>query len=215
MVKSLGELLTGHPLFAGVTIRGNGELALILDVPALLESAAPKLQQPAADSPEQLPSPEKPRKLLPAPGTPDITFKPEARARSLRVLFVDDSLSVRKVAEKVLTDLGAEVVLAVDGFDALGKLREGRFDIVFTDLEMPKMHGYDLIRELRFLPTHAKLPIVVVSSRSGQKHQAQAQALGASDYLTKPFSPQSLKAALDRWCSAERKALPEPRREVP
>ena len=87
------------------------------------------------------------------------------------MLFVDDSLSVRKVAEKTLLTLGAEVTLAVDGFDALAKLREGQFDIVFTDLEMPRMHGYELIRELRFLPAYKDLPVVVVSSRSGQKHQ--------------------------------------------
>jgi len=116
------------------------------------------------------------------------------------VLFVDDSLSVRRVAEKALISLGVDVTMAVDGADALAKLRDARFDIVFTDLEMPRVHGYDLIRELRFLPAYKDLPIVVVSSRSGKKHQDQARALGASEYLTKPFSPKMLEGMLVRFC---------------
>jgi chemosensory pili system protein ChpA (sensor histidine kinase/response regulator) len=117
----------------------------------------------------------------------------------VRALFVDDSLSVRKVAELTLTSLGIDVTLAIDGVDALERLREKRFDIVFTDLEMPRMHGYELIRELRFLPVYADLPIVVITSRSGQKHQDQARSLGATDYLTKPFSAPMLEAAIKRW----------------
>jgi chemosensory pili system protein ChpA (sensor histidine kinase/response regulator) len=117
------------------------------------------------------------------------------------VLFVDDSVSVRKVAERALLGLGVQVAVAVDGLDAMEKLRAQRFDLVFTDLEMPRMHGYELIRELRFLPSYRSLPVVVVSSRSGQKHQDQARALGATDYLTKPFNAETLDAALRRWAS--------------
>jgi two-component system chemotaxis response regulator CheY len=83
--------------------------------------------------------------------------------------------------------------------DGLDRLRAGGFDLVFTDLEMPRMHGYDLLREIRYVPAYAELPVVVVSSRSGQKHQDQARALGATDYLTKPFSPESLAAVLSKW----------------
>jgi len=117
----------------------------------------------------------------------------------LKVLFIDDSLSVRKFAQMTLHSLGVEVTLAVDGLDGMAKLREGSFDVVFTDLEMPRMDGFELIRELRFLPAYHDLPIVVVTSRSGQKHQQQARAVGATDYLTKPFSAQMLEAALKRW----------------
>lgn len=121
----------------------------------------------------------------------------------MRVLFVDDSLSVRKVAEKVLIGLGVDVTLAVDGLDALGRLREESFDLVFTDLEMPRLHGYELIREIRFLPKLKSLPVVVVSSRSGAKHQEQARALGATDYVTKPFSAQVLDQILKRYVKLE------------
>ena len=117
----------------------------------------------------------------------------------MRVLFVDDSVSVRKVAEMQLKALGAEVTVAVDGMDAMSKLRENQIDLVFTDLEMPRMHGYELIRELRFLPAYKDLPIIVVTSRSGQKHQDQARQLGASEYITKPFTVQVLEAALKKW----------------
>jgi chemosensory pili system protein ChpA (sensor histidine kinase/response regulator) len=130
------------------------------------------------------------------------------------VLFVDDSLSVRKVAEKTLLDLDTEVTLAIDGLEALTKLREGHFDILFTDLEMPRMHGYDLIRELRFLPAYKNLPIIVVSSRSGQKHQEQARTLGASEYLTKPFSAATLEGALLRWCGAPALAAAQDARQT-
>ena len=89
--------------------------------------------------------------------------------------------------------------LVSNASDALDKLREGSVDIVFTDLEMPRMHGYDLIRELRFLPAYQQVPIVVVSSRSGQKHQDHAKTLGATDYITKPFTAEMLDESMKRW----------------
>jgi chemosensory pili system protein ChpA (sensor histidine kinase/response regulator) len=210
VVKNLGRLLDGHPLIAGMTIRGSGELWLILDVPGVIDALlgrtvesrpTSRLGDPVSDeileeveapltAPEPLRLPEEP-----APAAAS------AANRAVRVLFVDDSLSVRKVAEKTLQELGAEVTLAVDGLDALEKLREGagKFDLVFSDLEMPRMHGYELIRELRYIPTFQTLPIVVVSSRSGQKHQDQARALGANDYVTKPFTADQLQHMLTVW----------------
>jgi chemosensory pili system protein ChpA (sensor histidine kinase/response regulator) len=205
VVKNLGSLLAGHPLFAGVSIRGTGELVLIVDVPELVDArgsgmrvatpAAPKARstresRESHDSVAGESAAEPPRA--------DSSSSEPTRTR-LRVLFVDDSLSVRKVAEMNLRALGVDVTLAVDGLDAMSKLREQTFDLVFTDLEMPRMHGYELIRELRFLPAYADLPILVVTSRSGQKHQEQAKALGATEYMTKPFTPQSLESALKRW----------------
>jgi len=189
VVKSLGAVLTGHPLFAGVTIRGTGEMVLILDVPALADSrrSAARPRVPANDTGALV------RAKNPAP-RPAL----EARAK-IRVLFVDDSLSVRKVAEKALLAAKVEVTLAVDGVDALAKLRQDHFDMVFTDLEMPRMHGFELIRELRFLDAYRALPIVVVTSRSGQKHKDQAESLGATEYLTKPFTARSLEAAVQKW----------------
>ena len=126
-----------------------------------------------------------------------------AATEAIRVLFVDDSLSVRKVAEKALTSLGVEVVLAVDGQDALDRLRTGRFSIVFTDLEMPRVHGYDLIRQLRFVPAYQSVPVVVISSRSGTKHVEHALSMGANEYLTKPFTAEDLGRMIARWVRGE------------
>jgi chemosensory pili system protein ChpA (sensor histidine kinase/response regulator) len=195
VVKSLGALLRGHPTFAGVTIRGTGETVLILDVPSMVDSALGR----AATSRPAARAPVAPVIAEPAPASdPD---------RPLHVLLVDDSVSVRKVAERALRSLGVHVTLATDGIDALDKLRGGQFDLVFTDLEMPRMHGYELIRELRFVPAYHALPIVVVTSRSGKKHRDEAQAVGASDYLTKPFTARSLAAALVKLCGARARDL--------
>jgi chemosensory pili system protein ChpA (sensor histidine kinase/response regulator) len=198
VVKSLGTLLRGHPMFAGVTIRGTGQTVLILDVPSMTDSALGRrpATQPAYTAPLAVPAPAA------AAATPAAPPAPVDRDRPLHVLFVDDSVSVRKVAERALKQLGVEVTLATDGADALDKLRNGRFDMVFTDLEMPRMHGYELIRELRFLPAFQAMPVVVVTSRSGKKHRDEAQTLGASEYLTKPFTSHSLAAALVKFGGA-------------
>jgi chemosensory pili system protein ChpA (sensor histidine kinase/response regulator) len=220
VVKSLGELLQAHPVLAGVTIRGNGELVLIIDVPGVIEQVTqapetprgsrgplPAVPPPPAEPPAgEAPGAVDDRQDASAAIAGDATLPPGGAAAGpgegkalVRVLFVDDSISVRKVAERVLLGLGVEVAVAVDGLDALEKLRARTFDLVFTDLEMPRMHGYELIRELRFVPAYRDLPVVVVSSRSGQKHRDEARTLGANDYLTKPFNAEMLDAALKRW----------------
>lgn len=255
VVKSLGDVLSGHPAFAGVTMRGNGDLVLVLDVPGVMDRlgtrvgpkrldqtaeralprpsvSAPSLLVPILSVPTSLepdssslgepssartssarpssamalpsmPLPSMPLPSMPLPSMPSGIKPALVEPRRMRVLFVDDSLSVRKVAEKVLIGLGVDVTLAVDGLDALGRLREESFDLVFTDLEMPRLHGYELIREIRFLPKLKSLPVVVVSSRSGAKHQEQARALGATDYVTKPFSAQVLDQILKRYVKLE------------
>lgn len=220
VIKPLGSVLDGHSLFAGVTFRGSGDLALVLDVPGLVERGAaraddgrdadrergergPRQARPATEPPTLRPGSATDHPGSEPTGAPTtrapVTGPATAANGPLRVLFVDDSISVRKVAERTLTELGVEVTVAVDGVDGLERLRASRFDLVFTDLEMPRMHGYDLMREIRYVPAYAALPVIVVSSRSGQKHQDQARSLGASDYVTKPFSPETLAAILRRW----------------
>jgi chemosensory pili system protein ChpA (sensor histidine kinase/response regulator) len=184
-VRSLGSLLTGHPLFGGVTVSGTGDVELIVDVNGLM-NAAGVIQRIEAQEVVSTTVGSAPRKK-------------QAGPRRRRALVVDDSLSVRKVAAKFLNALGVEVVLAVDGADALEKLRTEKVDIVFTDLEMPRMHGYELIREIRFIPTFMDLPVVVVTSRSSQKHREHARALGANDYVTKPFTQDRFAEIMGQW----------------
>ncbi len=186
VVKGLGDVVSGHPLFSGVTVSGEGDLILIVDVPALLATHGAHTSVPAGRAAESA-------------GAPPLAPEAERSGQTLRVLFVDDSLSVRKVAEKFLLALGVDVALAVDGQDALVRLQKQRFDLVFTDLEMPRVHGYELIREMRANEALRDLPVVVVTSRSGQKHRDQAQALGASEYITKPFTQDTLRESLARW----------------
>lgn len=178
VVSSLGELLTGHPLFSGVTITGDGELMPILDVSGLF--AAPAVG------------------VAPRPAAPAIAA-PAPRPAAARVLVVDDSVSVRTSAAVQLRSLGVDPVLAVDGEDALARLRQQEFDLVLTDLEMPRMHGYDLLREIRTSPVWKALPVVVITSRSGDKHRTLAMTLGASDFLGKPFTAEALGQLLATW----------------
>lgn len=105
--------------------------------------------------------------------------------------------------ERFLRTLGTEVVLAIDGQDALDRLAGGGIDLVFTDLEMPRMHGYELIRRIREHPAMEAIPVVVVTSRSGQKHREQAQTVGAQDYPTKPFTQDVLQQMLGKWGGRE------------
>ncbi len=130
----------------------------------------------------------------PREGEGPLVLEPTLRAAlaKLRVLFVDDSLPIRKVAEKFLTEMGVPVRTAADGLEALGRLEQEPVDLVFTDLEMPRMHGYELIHEMRSREPLKATPVVVVTGRSGSKHQFSAQTAGATDYMIKPFTRSSL-----------------------
>ena len=193
VVKTLGDVLGGHPLFSGITISGDGDLILILDVPGMIESSndgALSVQRSSSGSASSIVRAKSAEPSAPA------TQPANAKAR---VLFIDDSLSVRKVAEKFLRNLGVDFTMAVDGVDGLEKLRQGRFDMIFTDLEMPRMHGYEVIREVRYVPAFKDIPVVVVTSRSGGKHKAQAELAGANDYVTKPFTQEVLQEKVTQW----------------
>jgi len=174
VVKPLGPLLQGHPLFSGATLGGDGQVVLIVDLPRLLETEHTSMVSEEASVGDDKATPE--------------------TAHSVRntILVVDDSLSVRKVIEKHLHSLQFKVELAVDGLDALEKLRTGRIQLVLTDLEMPRMHGFELIAEMRRQEIFRRVPIVVVTSRDAEKHRRRATALGANDYIIKPFSREQL-----------------------
>lgn len=154
------------------------------DVPFEEDAAAAPL---GAGAPTEVASPAAaPRALeIPAP-------LKEALARQ-SVLFVDDSFPIRKIAEKFLSALGVgNFALAVDGLDALARLRGARFDVVFTDIEMPRMHGYELVHEMRAHDEWKMIPVVIVTARSAEKHRLSAQVAGATDYLVKPFTREHL-----------------------
>jgi chemosensory pili system protein ChpA (sensor histidine kinase/response regulator) len=107
------------------------------------------------------------------------------------VLLVDDSISVRKFVGQMLAKAGLEVTTANDGAEGLALLGESRFDVVVTDLEMPRVNGYELLEEVRRRPSTRELPVVVLTTRAGVKHQSLARRLGVSEYVTKPVTEEA------------------------
>ena len=114
------------------------------------------------------------------------------RTERRRALVVDDSLSVRKTLTQLLVDAGYEVRTARDGFDALDALSREKADIVLTDLEMPNLNGLDLTRRLRQSESWSTLPVIMITSRGTDKHRSNAEQVGVSAYLTKPYSDGEL-----------------------
>jgi chemosensory pili system protein ChpA (sensor histidine kinase/response regulator) len=170
VIKSLGALLEGVGPFSGATISGEGRVILLLDPTLLREAAARK---PSAGGPE-------PREATTDP----------ADARPT-VLLVDDSISVRKFVGQMLEKGGFRVATAVDGQDALQQLLDLTVDVVVTDLEMPRVNGYALIEDLRRRAATREVPVVVMTTRAGDKHVGLARRLGVRHYVTKPVAEQS------------------------
>ncbi len=184
VVKPLGPLLRGHELFSGATIAGDGQVVMILDLPRILQGERSSSASATTDDGAPVPEP--------------------ARSGKPTILVVDDSLSVRKVIEKHLLSLHYTVELAVDGLDALDKLRLRPVSLVLTDLEMPRMHGFELIAEMRRQDATRAIPIIVITSRDAEKHRRRATALGADDYIIKPLSRDQLATGITRLLGATR-----------
>ncbi|MBI4516125.1 MAG: Hpt domain-containing protein [Deltaproteobacteria bacterium] len=178
VIRPLGRVLEAHPFLSGATISGAGAVIFVLHVGRLFDVLASVADRQAtfimAEASDQAP----------------------VEARS--ILVVDDSISVRKLAARFLESAGLEVDTAVDGLDALEKLASGRFRLVVTDLEMPRMHGYELITEIRRHPRFQELPVIVCSSRSSDKHRRRAREAGAQGYITKPFTKEQLLIEIER-----------------
>jgi chemosensory pili system protein ChpA (sensor histidine kinase/response regulator) len=114
-------------------------------------------------------------------------------------MVVDDSLTVRKITGRLLEREGYRVLTAKDGVDALEQLIELRPDVLLTDLEMPRMDGFDLIRNVRADVRLRDLPVVVITSRLAERHRRYAQEVGANHYLGKPYQEEELLALVARY----------------
>ena len=172
VVKNLGPLLENHRFFSSATIDGTGLIVPIIDFQKLLVWFS-------EDSLDLT--------LYVEPDEDQEVTKP-------RILIVDDSLSVRKVCADYLKDLDVEITTANDGIDAINETKKAKFDLIFTDLEMPRLDGLELIPELRRQEDTSKVPIVVISSRSTAKHVDKAISLGATKCVSKPFSKNDILA---------------------
>lgn len=172
VVKSLGPQFAGVGGISGATILGDGSVVVILDLVALIRSHG--------------------RQSL-APVYRDVA----AKARPRCVMVVDDSVTVRKVTSRLLERQGLEVIVAKDGVEAMALLSERTPDIMLLDIEMPRMDGFEVARQVRHDSRTSTMPIVMISSRTGDKHQEHAAALGVNRFLGKPFQESELLAAID------------------
>ena len=119
------------------------------------------------------------------------------------VMVVDDSLTVRRVTQRLLEREGYRVTLAKDGVDALERLVAERPVVMLCDIEMPRMDGFELVRILRDDPERAGIPIIMITSRIAQKHRDHAAQLGVEHYLGKPFSEEALLALVTQYTLAQ------------
>ena len=189
VVKPLGRFVRNSPGVIGATILGNGDVALIVDIVRLLQ-------------------PDTAIRIKLAPGREAHgTGSSDGNADSRPVaLIVDDSLSVRRVVGRTLERNGWQALLARDGQEALDILEAGKVDVMITDIEMPRMDGYELMSAINAHATLSPVPVVVLTSRSGQKHRERAVDLGASAYVVKPFQEQQLLEAVETVTAAQRQA---------
>jgi chemosensory pili system protein ChpA (sensor histidine kinase/response regulator) len=173
VVKNVGAQMSRLVGLLGATILGNGEVVLIIN-PVQLLTRAPQLAVPVIKT----------------------AATPLALPAAPLILVVDDSLTVRRVTQRLLERNGYEVMLAKDGVDALRQLQDRVPDAILLDIEMPRMDGFDCARNVRADPSTRGIPIVMITSRSADKHRKMALEVGADHFLGKPFAEDELLALL-------------------
>jgi two-component system, chemotaxis family, chemotaxis protein CheY len=122
----------------------------------------------------------------------------DAPAMSKRILTIDDSKTMRDMLLLTLTDAGFEVLQGVDGEDGLAVLGDQKVDVIITDINMPKMDGYEVIRQLRQNPRHKTTPILVLTTESDGDKRNVARNAGATGWMVKPFDPEGLIAIINK-----------------
>jgi len=200
VIKSLGEYLRRVKLFPGTTIAPDGSLILLLDLNRMIatEPGERKSIQASASAARIF-----------APGSAAIakgSIPTDAidRVHHERVVVVaDDSISVRKFVGRMLEKNGYRVILASDGLEAAELITQHGCHLVITDLEMPRMTGYELMAQLRQSPSTRRIPVMVVTSRAGAKHRGRAMKEGAVAFLTKPVQEDQLTEAVEQLIGTE------------
>ncbi|MBS0212235.1 MAG: response regulator, partial [Proteobacteria bacterium] len=170
VVKPVGPQVSSIPGIFGATIMGDGRVMMILDVVPLVRRAFAQAALPAEPVAEEA---------------------PEVRRIPL-VMVVDDSITMRKVTGRVLERNNLEVLAAKDGVDAIEKMAEVVPDVMLLDIEMPRMDGYELATHMRNDPRLRDVPIIMITSRSGDKHRQRAFEIGVNRYLGKPYQEAEL-----------------------
>jgi len=171
VVKSVGPQISGIRGISGATILGDGRIVIILDIGALVRAEW--------------------RARVQAPPAPK-----ERGDRRTFAMVVDDSITVRRVTQRLLERNGMRVLTARDGMDAVALLQDNVPDVILLDIEMPRMDGYEVAAHVRNDPRLKDVPIIMVTSRVGEKHRARAIELGVDDYLGKPYQEAQLLDAI-------------------
>jgi chemosensory pili system protein ChpA (sensor histidine kinase/response regulator) len=182
VVKSVGPQISGIRGISGATILGDGRIVIILDIGALVRAEW--------------------RTRAAAPAVPR-----ERGDRRTFAMVVDDSITVRRVTQRLLERNGMRVVTARDGMDAVALLQESVPDVILLDIEMPRMDGYEVAAHVRNDPRLKDVPIIMVTSRVGEKHRARAIELGVDDYLGKPYQEAQLLDAIAPLVERRRAAV--------
>lgn len=177
VVKSLAPWLNLSQGVSGACILANGAVAPVLDILRMLRNL--EHGQLKVDTTR--------------------TVKTDKTPQRSRILIVDDSLSNRKSLSLMVEQMGYQAVTAVDGLDALQHLHEQPIEMILTDLEMPRMNGLEMTQAIRIWPEKRHLPIIMITSRSTQKHRQMAQQAGVDTYLTKPVDHDTLHTQLYKW----------------
>ncbi len=180
ILQDIGRLTRRIAGVVGGAFRADGKPMFVLDIPAL---------ERASRSSGRV--------------TGSLAMRKRMAVKRKRVLVVDDALSVRRSMEQLLEDAGYEVSSANDGFQAIDSLRNHTPSLVLTDLEMPNLNGLDLTRRIRELPQFMGLPVVMITSRSGDKHREMAHEAGVDLYLTKPYTDATLLEHVRRLTSQD------------
>ncbi len=178
VVKNTGPLLARVAGITGATVLGTGEIVLIIN-PVILVGREPSTEMRTAAGPGAAP-------VAVAPAAPAVPT----------VMIVDDSLTVRKITGRLLAREGYNVLTAKDGVDAMEQLHDAVPDVMLVDIEMPRMDGFDLTRNVRADSRLKHIPIIMITSRTADKHRAYAKEIGVNVYLGKPYQEEELLAHL-------------------
>jgi chemosensory pili system protein ChpA (sensor histidine kinase/response regulator) len=182
VIKPLGNLLN-NPAAVGAAILGDGSVVPVLDLIYLLnqrvQSSKLKAQSPQESMKNLLEEQSKIQNL---------------KSKIVNIMIVDDSPSVRQVNSKLIKNAGMQAIIAKDGLEALEMLQtsEKLPDVILTDVEMPRMDGYELLASLKKTENLRDVPVIMITSRTSDKHRQKALDLGVSEYLTKPYEDTKL-----------------------
>ena len=206
VVKNLGPQLARLPGLAGMSLLASGETVLIYNPVALAtyygDDARQRLQHWMQSHPAAAPAQAGAVAPVVVEAVGEEAAIPRNENQAPLVLVVDDSLTVRRVTQRLLQREGYRVTLARDGLDALEKLADERPVVMLSDIEMPRMDGFDLVRNVRGDTRLHDLPVIMITSRIAQKHREHAQELGVDHYLGKPYDEEALLSLVRSYAQA-------------